>query len=261
MSGAPASSPLPALPLPAHWLVSLRPVGGHAAVRRAAARHGVQVLALSPWRLAFHDDAATRDGLRQALSAATVLFTSPAAVRGAVRLGALSPRPGQRWLAVGAGTAATLRRAGIAQVEAPTRMDSEGLLALPALASLQGQPVGMVSAPGGRGVIARTLEQRGARVLRADVYARVPVAANAQALARLRNGRAPLLLALSSQEALAQLLPQLDAATHARLRGALVLAASARLAELARQQGFSRVVVARDARPASLLEAAADALA
>ncbi len=261
MSGPSAASQTPAPALSAHWLVSLRPVGGHGAMRRAAARHGVQVLALSPWRLVFHDDADTRDTLRQALSADAVVFTSPAAVVGATRLGTLTPRAGQTWLAVGAGTAAALRRAGIAGVASPARMDSEGLLALPALVNVLGRRVGMVSAPGGRGIIAQTLTQRGAEVVRANVYARVPVTPDPQALARLRCATAPLLLALSSQEALTHLLAQVDPPTRERLQSARVLAASARLAEFASQQGFAHVAVARDARPASLLDAAAGALA
>ncbi|RBH28516.1 uroporphyrinogen-III synthase, partial [Xanthomonas oryzae pv. oryzae] len=36
----------------AAWtLISLRPSGEHAPLRRAVARHGGRVLALSPWRL------------------------------------------------------------------------------------------------------------------------------------------------------------------------------------------------------------------
>jgi uroporphyrinogen-III synthase len=115
------------------YVISLRPVGGHAALRRAATAQGARLLALSPWRLAYRDDAATRDALHAALSATRVVFTSPAAVRAAEALQPLQLRDGQVYYAVGGGTARTLRRAGIAQVEAPARMDSEGLLALPGL--------------------------------------------------------------------------------------------------------------------------------
>src|SRR5690606_7695353 len=95
-------------------------------------------------------------------------------------------RPGSRW----AKAPRALRRAGVSGVLAPTRMDSEGVLALPALASLRGRQVALVTAPGGRGLIAPTLAARGAQVLRADVYERVPAAPAPQALARLRGLRA-----------------------------------------------------------------------
>ena len=238
------------------YVISLRPVGGHAPMRRAAALHGARVLALSPWRIEPRDDAATRAALATALAADVVLFTSPAAAR----RGALQPlraSPTQAWLAVGAGTAAALRRAGVERVNAPTRMDSEGLLSLPALAQVQGRSVGMVTAPGGRGLIAPTLAARGARVLRAELYARVPVTLAPQALARLRALPGPLCLAVSSGEALQRILEALPDDLLPRLRRARVLAASERLAQMAREAGFGDVRVATDARPASLLAASA----
>ncbi|NLW96529.1 uroporphyrinogen-III synthase [Luteimonas wenzhouensis] len=243
--------------LRACYVISLRPVGQHASMRRAAAAHGARVLALSPWRIRARGDAATRAALRDALAADIVLFTSPAAVHAAAGLRRLRARPGQAWLAVGEGTARALRRAGVSGVLAPTRMDSEGVLALPALASLRGRQVALVTAPGGRGLIAPTLAARGAQVLRADVYERVPAAPAPQALARLRGLRAPLFLALGSGEALQRLLEVLPADLGPRLRRARVLAASDRLAAIARAAGFDDVVVAADARPRSLLAAAA----
>jgi uroporphyrinogen-III synthase len=239
----------------ASYVISLRPAGAHAPMRAAAAAHGMRVLALSPWRIRTRADASARAALAQALAADVVLFTSPAAVSAAAALMPLRAVAGQSWLAVGAGTAAALHGAGVAEVTAPERMDSEGLLALPPLQQPQGRSVGMVTAPGGRGLIAPTLAARGARVLRAEVYERVPVAPSPRALARLRAIDAPLYLALSSGEALQRLLGIVPAALLPRLRGAQVLAASERLADLARAAGFERVTVASDARPASLLAA------
>ena len=241
------------------YVISLRPVGGHASMRRAAAAHGMRVLALSPWRIEARDDRATRAALAEALQADVVLFTSPAAVHAAAALRRLRTRREQAWVAVGAGTAAALRRAGVAEVAVPSRMDSEGLLSLPALQQLRGRSVGMVTAPGGRGVIAPTLAARGARVRRAEVYARIPVAPSPVALARLRALDGPACLALSSGEALQRLLQSLPAGLLSRLRQARVLAASQRLAALARASGFTDIRLAADARPASLLAAAAAA--
>ena len=242
---------------PPWYVISLRPRGDHAALRRAATRHGGGVIALSPWRLQRCDDAATRGALRLALAAPRVVFTSPAAVRAARALQAFAPRREQVWCAVGAGTAAALRRAGVHDVHAPTRMDSEGLLALPVLQDVAGRDVGLVTAPGGRGEITPALLARGARVLRADVYLREPVPLLAQALRRLRDADAPLVLALSSGEALQHVLAALPPELATKLRGVQVVAASERLRALAIGHGFKEIVVAAGPRPADLLAAAA----
>ncbi|HEY0502525.1 MAG TPA: uroporphyrinogen-III synthase [Lysobacter sp.] len=242
---------------PSQWyVISLRPRGEHAALRRAAARHGARLVALSPWRLQSRDDDDARAALRRALDAPRVLFTSPAAVRAAHALQPLRPRRGQRWFAVGAGSAAALRRAGIPDVAAPTRMDSEGLLALPGLQAIAGTAIGLVTAPGGRGMLAPVLQARGAQVLRADVYARVPVAPAPRALAALREAAAPAVLALSSGEALRRTLAAVPDDIATILRNARVVAASDRLADLARGLGFSDIVVARGPRPRDLIDAA-----
>jgi uroporphyrinogen-III synthase len=246
----------------AGWrIISLRPAGEHGPLRRIAARHGAQVLALSPWRLRLRDDAATRASLRAALQAGRVVFTSPAAVKAAVALRRLRARPGQPWLAVGEGTARALRRAGVTRVVTPVRMDSEGLLALPELRQLHGSTVGLVTAPGGRGAMAPALVARGARVLRCDVYERVPIAWSAAVLSRLRALPAPFALAVSSGAALRLALDSLPAELADKLLRARVIAASARLASIARATGFADVVIASSARPAALVAAAARAAA
>jgi len=242
-------------PRPPDWyLVSLRARGEHQALRRAAARHGGGLLALSPWRLQPRHDLDSRQALDRALQAPVLVFTSPAAVRAAAALHPLSPRTGQQWLAVGAGTAAALRRTGVATVQSPGRMDSEGLLALPALAGAA--RVGLVTAPGGRGLLAGTLAARGAALERADVYERVPLPLPATAVARLQALDAPACLALSSEQALQLVLAQLPASAAGVLRDAAVAAASERLAGVARTLGWKRIVVAASPRPAALAAAA-----
>lgn len=242
-------------------MISLRPVGGHDALRRAAARVGARVIALSPWKLQRRDDAATRAALRAALAADLVVVTSPAAAAAARALSPLRARRGQQWLAVGAGTARALRRAGICDVRVPARMDSEGLLALPALRAVRGRGVGLLTAPGGRDRIAPALRRRGATVHRADVYARVETDPASRSLSALRTLRAPAWLALSSGEALRCMLAKLPADVAARLRQARVVAAGPRLAGLAQQAGFARVTVAASAMPRDLIAAAAAAAA
>lgn len=254
MHAAPASSLLAG-----YYVISLRPAGAHDGLRRAAARLGARTFALPPWRLVHRDDAATRQTLQAALAADVVLFTSPPAVQAARALQPLGPaRPAQSWLAVGHTTARALHAAGIAGARAPTRMDSEGLLALPELAAIGGRTVSLVTAPGGRGVLAPALARAGARVLRADVYARQPTPPAPARIAALMALPAPWLLPVSSAEALILTLTQLPEHAAARLRSARAVAASTRLEGLLRDEGFDDVRRAADARPASLLGAAVD---
>jgi uroporphyrinogen-III synthase len=238
------------------WVLSLRAVGDHTAMRRAAAAFGLRVLALSPWKIAMRKDPATRDALRAALASDIVIATSPSAVRAAAALATLHARRRQTFCAIGTGTAAALQRAGIVDACVPERMDSEGLLALPELQRLRDCSIGLLSAPGGRDLIAPSLRKRGARLIRADVYARVPIALSTAALARLQNFDGPLLLPVSSGEALQRVLDAAPVDLAARLRQARVLAASARLAAIARDMGCRDVRIASGPRPAQMLAAA-----
>lgn len=250
-----------ASPLAGWTVLSLRPRGQHAGLRAAAARTGARVLALSPLAIEMRRDGVTRKALGEVLAAGIVLFTSPNAVRAAAALRRLRTRRGQTVLAVGDGTRRALQRLGIVAMS-PTRMDSEGLLAMPALHDVAGRSVGLVTAPGGRNRIGPALQARGAELLRADVYQRTQqtiTAARWRALADALATSQPMLLALSSGEALDAMLRQQPAGLAKPLRRIAVVAASERLAQAAREAGFRRVAVAGDARPASLLRAAADA--
>ncbi|MCY7353728.1 MAG: uroporphyrinogen-III synthase [Lysobacter sp.] len=250
-------SSTPAQPLAGWYVISLRPRDGHAALRRAASAHGAKVLALSPWRIQPLDDAATRAALDVAIAADTVIATSPSAVRAAAALRPLKTHGAQHFIAVGEGTAAALRRAGIAQIETPTRMDSEGVLALSVLQHVNGRDIGLITAPGGRDRIEPALRERGARVLRADVYRRVPIELSPRAVRALLKLATPAAIALSSGEAFVRILDALPANAADVLRRCRIIAASQRLADLARERGFDDIVVAASARPRDLIAAAA----
>ena len=248
-------------PLAGWTLVSLRPRGQHASLRAAAARGGARVLSISPVAIEPLTDVASRRALREALATDVVLFTSPNAVVAAAALRRLRNARGRVVLAVGDGTRRALQRLGV-DAMAPTRMDSEGLLAMPALHDIGGRSVGLVTAPGGRNRLAPALQSRGAEVRRADVYERRPMtiaAARWQALAVTLQTPAHVVLALSSGEALDAVLRQHPAHLEKSLRRIAVAAASERLAQAARAAGFRRIAIATDARPASLLRAVADA--
>jgi len=249
------------LPLHGWTVLSLRPRGQHGGLRAAATRSGARLLALSTQAIELIDDASARVTLRHALKADVVLFTSPNAVRGANALLALSPRRGQRVLAIGSGTRDALFRLGVA-AHAPVRMDSEGLLAMPALADVAGCRIGMVTGAGGRNLLAPVLRRRGAEVSRADTYRRVqlvlPTRGQRGLAEALRTPRC-VLIALSSAKALAGLLAQVPASERPALAGIAIVAASPRLTRAAMEAGFQRIATAASARPAAMLRAAADA--
>nr|WP_295380685.1 uroporphyrinogen-III synthase [Pseudoxanthomonas sp.] len=242
------------------YVISLRPQGAHEALRRAAARRGAALLAISPWRIVVREDDDARDALARALDAERVLFTSPAAVAAAARLQPLRARRDQIWLAVGSGTALALRRQGIPRVSAPARMDSEGLLSLPELQSIAGQRIGFVTAPAGRNLLVPGLEARGAELLRADVYTRVDTVLSHRGLRALEDLRAPACVLISSGGALERVLAQLPETTRAKLSRMPAVTASERLSEQAAQAGFSRIVLAAGPRNSQLLDSAESAL-
>ncbi|MCL7715784.1 uroporphyrinogen-III synthase [Stenotrophomonas mori] len=244
----------------AWYLISLRPSGAHDPLRRAGARFGARTVAVSPWRLQPRGEAATREQLEQALSSDRVVFTSPAAADAAGRLLPLAQHATGTLVAVGEGTARALRRQGVDSVHAPARMDSEGLLALPAMADLRGRRVALITAPGGRGMIAAQVQARGARLVRVDVYERVPLVVPARTWQRLAALEAPAVLAVSSGEALLRVLEQLPDTLRARWQRQPLVAASARLAELAGAQGFIATRVAAGPLPGQLAAAAHAAL-
>ncbi|OBU65281.1 uroporphyrinogen-III synthase [Stenotrophomonas maltophilia] len=242
----------------ADWtLISLRPQGQHAGLRRAAAQFGGQVLALSPWRLQRLHGMPVLRQLERALDCDRVVFTSPAAVAAAASLLSLAGAQRGPWLAVGEGTARALQARGIADVHAPQRMDSEGLLALPLLADVRGLRIGLVTAPGGRGLMAAQLQAAGATIERADVYRRLRLRLPSRTLARLAHAPPPWVLAVSSGEALQQFWQQLPPAVRYRLQsGATVVVASERLGEQAQALGLQRIVRSAGPTPVQMITAA-----
>lgn len=201
---------------------------------------------------------AAQDGLRAALTDELVIFTSPAAVRFAAALVPL--RSGATVLAVGSGTARALRRAGVAAPQSPARQDSEGLLDHELLqAPMIGRRVALVGAPGGRGLLAQELVERGAQLRQVHVYRRKPPRLDRRHLQPLTALPASALLLLSSGEALQNLCCLLPPPALARLRHATVVVSSARLEALAHAAGFARTRRAASASAEDLLAAAVHA--
>ncbi len=257
----PASKPTTALPLAGATLLLTQPADSARALRTR-----VRALGGTPLRLPGLSVCVTREPLRaiQPLRTAHALwvFTSPAAVRACFALlPAWRPRSREVVLAVGAGTRRALARRGVAARAPQAGASSEALLALPELAAPQGRHVALVTARGGRNLIAPTLRQRGARVEIIEVYERHAARLSRRHFDALAAAPTPWLTLLSSAEALDHLCRAVPPVLAARWRTQPLIVASARLAALAQTQGFAQIRVARSALAEDLLATAAQHLA
>ena len=247
--------PQASLPLSGWFVVSLRPLGQHAPVRRAALAFGAITISLPGLQLQAREDTATRHALAAALDCERVIFSSPAAVRCAARLQTLATIRKPLVLATGRGTAAALRRAGISAVVTPDAETSEGLLALAELREVAGVSIGLVTAPGGRGLLATTLRARAADLRIAEVYAREAARLTQRQIESLLSAQGFGAVLLSSAEALANTLAALPPSVRPLLLDCLVVASSDRLADSARSAGFTHILHATGASPRALLAA------
>lgn len=245
------------LPLQGIRVAITRPAGtGGALARRVRAMGGLP-LSLPGSRLRAADDiAGARTALQAALACNVAIFTSPAAVRFARQLDALRTRAAV--LAPGCGTLRALQRVGLAQAQAPAREDSEGLLALPVLQNMRGQRIGIIGAGGGRGLLQHEFGARGAKVLHAHVYQRLPARLDRRhAAALMRDPRKPLYVLVSSTEALTNLLAGLPDDARRRLLAGTAVASSDRLADATRAADFARTLRAASAGEIAMLDAVA----
>jgi uroporphyrinogen-III synthase len=235
-------------------VICLRPAMQQAAVKRRVEARGGQHVALPGLRL---KALAASDALAQALACEAVVFTSPAAVHFAARLCRLQPAAEQRIFAVGEGTARALARHHIRAITPPpTAMHSEGVLALPTWDEVTG-PVGLVTAPGGRGVIDAGLAARGFPRVRADVYQRLPPRPTTRQIKALCAASAPRAVLMTSGEAIEGLVNTLPATARTVLLQSLAICSSTRLVQLATDSGFANAIEARAPTPSALLDALA----
>jgi uroporphyrinogen-III synthase len=157
--------------------------------------------------------------------------------------------------AIGSATTAFLAEHSIAAIS-PLQMNSEGLLALPALQNTKEQRCVIFRGSGGRETLAQTLRERGADVDYCELYRReLPAEATqqwAKWMGELQN--TPALVCINSVETL-QHLQTVD--QHATTRDNLtLLVPGERVAHAVTAAGFARIVTANDATDNAMLEAA-----
>ena len=141
--------------------------------------------------------------------------------------------------APGPGTAAALAAVGVPDARIPaTTYDSEGLLALPALAQLAGKRAILFRGQGGRELLGDTLAQRGARVDAVSCYRRAAPTGSARGLLdAFAEGRAHV-LTLTSAEGVDNLMRAVGAAGRASLARVPAFAPHPRIVEHARAAGL-----------------------
>jgi uroporphyrinogen-III synthase len=188
------------------------------------------------------DDHLLREQISRLGQANLAIFISPNAVRYgmAAILASGELPPALKIATVGQSSAKALHELGVANVIAPAeRFDSEGLLALAELQNVAGKRVMIFRGDGGRELLGDTLKARSAAVEYITCYLRSKPAQDAAILLD------PLQDALSvtSSEALRYLWDMLEEAGRARLAAVPLFVPHARIAELAKQQGWQQVIV------------------
>ena len=175
------------------------------------------------------------------------IFVSPSAAREGAKIVRATRHwpPGVRMAAVGRGTADALAELGMKDVLAPASPgDSDALAALPELQEIVGQNVVIFRGDGGREHLGRVLAQRGARVEYAECYRRErPAVDMSGLLTRWRAGTVQAICAASG-EALRNLLEMTGAADRSLALATPVFVPHPRVAEAAREMGFTMTIVA-----------------
>jgi len=149
-----------------------------------------------------------------------------------------------RHAAVGSGSAKALAALGIRGAVAPAGQgDSEALAALPELAEVAGQSIVIFRGEGGREVLRRELEARGAQVEYAQVYRRVRPTADAAPLVARWAAGAVHAVSITSREGLENLVAMLGEPGVAWLRSAPVFVPHPRIEQAARACGISKTIL------------------
>lgn len=244
-------------------LIITRPSAGARGLTEQARAMGAHVVRLPATRLrAAANPQAARAMLNRMQDADAWIFTSPAAVTYCFELlGTDNPPRATRFLGVGAGTARALREHGVEAGFPCGAQSSAGLLDEPVLATPRAWTIALIEAPGGSDLLADTLRERGATVVRVDVYQRLPPWLSARRMQHLLRAPRPWISLVSSSASLDNLLAILPLDVIAQWQKEPLIASSERIQAHARTCAFEDVHHAASALDADLLAAASALLA
>lgn len=201
------------------------------------------------------DKAGAREALNSVRDADLLVFVSANAVQYAYPLLPEQIPIDLGIAAIGRATARRLDDVGLPATLTPERMDSEGLLGLPALQQMTGKRVIVLRGNEGRELIAETLRERGAEVRQVEVYRRQRPERTAAAR-NLVEGWDQLVdvVIATSNAILDNLFDLIGEAGTERLRRTPLIVVSRRMAEHAVARHCEAVHVAASAQEADLLE-------
>ena len=150
--------------------------------------------------------------------------------------------------AIGRATAAALAVAGFEHVVSPQQsIDSEGLLAMPQLRSVEGRHIILVkgrSEFGGRAVLEQTLAARGASVKVLECYQRAPMVPDLAAREAFRESLASgsvhacFALSVETLDSLNNIFSMMELTPQSHMA---LLVPHSRVADVARARGFARI--------------------
>tara|TARA_R110002110_G_C13470513_1_gene720845 strand:- start:87407 stop:88168 length:762 start_codon:yes stop_codon:yes gene_type:complete len=162
---------------------------------------------------------------------------------------------GIQWYAIGTATAKALDEYGVQAHTAASPMTSEALLCLPALMQVSDQRVLIIKGEGGRTTLRDALQARGATVDELACYVRsCPESGPGELAALLDEWQIDIIL-ISSGEGLLNLQALLSPQESTKFNAIGLVVPSARVAQLAQQIGFHRLVIAENASDAAMLRA------
>ena len=184
-----------------------------------------------------------------------VIFISANAVRAGIpHLARQLKENAPTVIAVGEATAAALALEDITAL-LPATPDSEGLLALPELESCRERPVLIVKGEGGRALLAESLKERGAIVSEFICYRRLEAPVNAAEFCWQLCDLDEVVFQGSSGETVERLTEVLGAGGQPNLLDSPLIVPSARVASMATDAGWTRVIEAENASDRGFLAA------
>lgn len=245
---------MPKLPTLKAWtIVSLRPQGQHSGIRYAVKRGNAHFCALSVTKLVASPN---NPELAAALAADIRIMSSPSAVSFAKQYVDLSGH----WLAIGQSTAKRLFSAGASSILIPEPQTADGLLALDIMQNIAGHSLGLITAPNGRGILEKTLLERGALLNIAHVYQRQPIVLNRKQLSRIDAFSPQTAIFVTSSTSFATLWQQLNAHRQAIMKSLLYVASSARLVDYLQSLGIQSVLQSCSTLPQDQIRTLAQAV-
>ena len=159
------------------------------------------------------------------------------------------------WYAVGGATANALRGHGVVPSTPPgLEATSETLLALPGMSDVTGKRALIAKGEGGRELLRQALQERGARVDELKLYRRKPAYYSPEQVRLLLGDGLPDIIVVTSA-AILENMHRLLSPCYPDLIGVNLVAASGRIAEMACNLGYRKVVVAEGASDQALVDA------